>query len=522
MGFEWIADPTAWLGLATLVLLEIVLGIDNLVFIAILADKLPPAQRERARLLGLALALIMRLGLLLVASWIITLTEPLFTVLGAEISGRDIILIVGGAFLLFKATTELHERLEGGAGHGSANPVHAAFWQVIVQIIVLDAVFSLDSIITAVAMVQHLSLMFIAVIIAVAVMMLSSRMLMNFISRHPTVVILCLGFLLMIGFSLIVEGFGFHIPKAYLYAAIAFSVLIESFNQIGRWNVARRVTMMDRRDSTARAVLRLLGGRASDTDTAAEDVAVLANTPHDEIAFTSEERTMIERVLRLGERSVRSIMVPRPDVSWLDVDEPAGTVLDEIRDSSHSRYVVSRGAIDDVLGVVHTKDLLEQARNGAVDLQRALRAPLYVNENMPALKLLDLFKTSKTHMAVVLDEYGVMQGIATPVDILEAIAGELPDPGDNAAQSAAVQRDDGAWLLDGSLPIEEAERTLGISGMTDDADYATLAGFALHQLGHIPDTGENFVWNGWTFEVVALDGRRIAQVLVQKIEELAE
>ena len=220
MIFDWMSDPTAWLGLATLVILEIVLGIDNLVFIAILADKLPPAQRNRARMIGLTLAMVMRLGLLASIAWVVTLTAPLFTVLGAEISGRDLILILGGLFLLFKGTMELHERVEGSAGHDNGQKVqHAVFWQVILQIVVLDAVFSLDSVITAVGMVDDLSIMMIAVVLAMAVMMLASRPLMGFVARHPTVVILCLGLLLMIGFSLVAEGLGFHVPKGYLYAA---------------------------------------------------------------------------------------------------------------------------------------------------------------------------------------------------------------------------------------------------------------------------------------------------------------
>ncbi len=206
MLFDWMSDPTAWVGLATLIVLEIVLGIDNLVFIAILADKLPAQQRNRARMLGLTLALLMRLGLLASIAWVVTLTQPLFTVLGAEISGRDLILILGGLFLLFKGTMELHERVEGRAHATGGRQQYAVFWQVIAQIVVLDAVFSLDSVITAVGMVQDLSIMMTAVIIAMAVMMLASRPLMAFVGRHPTVVILCLGLLLMIGFSLVAEG----------------------------------------------------------------------------------------------------------------------------------------------------------------------------------------------------------------------------------------------------------------------------------------------------------------------------
>ena len=215
MIFEWMSDPAAWVGLATLVVLEIVLGIDNLVFIAILAEKLPPEQRNTGRIVGLILALVMRLILLASIAWVITLTQPMFYVLEHAFSGRDLILLFGGVFLLFKGTMELHERIEGTHAQKEENPVHAAFWMVIVQIVVLDAVFSLDSVITAVGMVKELSVMMIAVIIAVGIMLWASKPLMDIVNKHPTVVILCFGFLMMFGFSLIVECFGFHITKGY-------------------------------------------------------------------------------------------------------------------------------------------------------------------------------------------------------------------------------------------------------------------------------------------------------------------
>jgi predicted tellurium resistance membrane protein TerC len=236
MIFEWMSDPSAWVGLATLVILEVVLGIDNLVFIAVLSEKLPPEQRGKARVIGLMLALCMRMVLLASIAWIVTLDEPLFHILGHPFSGHNLILLFGGVFLLFKGTMELHERIEGKQHLKEENPVHAAFWVVIAQIVVLDAVFSLDSMITAVGMVKHLSVMMIAVVIAVGVMLWASKPLMDFVNKHPTVVILCLGFLMMIGFSLVVEGFNFHIPKGYLYASIGFSVLIEAINQVTRRN----------------------------------------------------------------------------------------------------------------------------------------------------------------------------------------------------------------------------------------------------------------------------------------------
>ncbi|HEX5765307.1 MAG TPA: TerC family protein, partial [Woeseiaceae bacterium] len=237
---EQLLDPTILLGLLTLIVLEVVLGIDNLIFIAILSDKLPEHQRDKARVVGLSLAMFMRLALLASISWLVSLTEPLFSVLGQSFSGRDLILLGGGLFLLFKATTELHERLEGGSHHSDGPKAHAAFGVVLAQIVALDAVFSLDSVITAVGMVDELWVMMAAVIIAIILMIIASKPLTRFVNAHPTVVVLCLAFLLMIGFSLIAEGFGMHIPKGYLYAAIGFSVLIEFLNQTARRNRAKR------------------------------------------------------------------------------------------------------------------------------------------------------------------------------------------------------------------------------------------------------------------------------------------
>lgn len=226
---EWLTNPDIWIALFTLTALEIVLGIDNIIFISILAGKLPEHQQATARRIGLGLAMIMRVLLLLSLAWIIRLTEPLFSVLAQEISGRDIILIAGGLFLLAKATYEIHDKLEGEEGHGSAR-VAANFAGVIVQILLLDIVFSLDSVITAVGMVDEVPVMIAAVVIAVGVMMVAAGAVSAFVDRHPTVKMLALSFLLLIGFSLLLEGFDQHIPKGYIYFAMGFSVFVEALN----------------------------------------------------------------------------------------------------------------------------------------------------------------------------------------------------------------------------------------------------------------------------------------------------
>jgi predicted tellurium resistance membrane protein TerC len=226
---EWLANPEMWIALATLTALEIVLGVDNVVFISILAGKLPPEDRGRARTIGLSLALVMRIALLFSLSWIIKLTAPLFVVLGEAISGRDLILIVGGLFLLAKSTHEIHDKLEGEEGHTSAK-VSATFASVIAQILILDAVFSLDSVITAVGMVDELAVMIAAVVIAIAFMLVFAGRISAFVERHPTVKMLALSFLLLIGMSLVAEGLDRHIPKGYIYFAMAFSIFVEMLN----------------------------------------------------------------------------------------------------------------------------------------------------------------------------------------------------------------------------------------------------------------------------------------------------
>lgn len=226
---DWLTDPQAWIAFATLLALEIVLGIDNIVFISILAGKLPAAQQARARTLGLALALLTRLALLFSLSWIIRLTAPLFVVWGHEISGRDLILILGGLFLLAKATHEIHQKLEGATGHASAR-VHASFASVIIQILLLDVVFSLDSVITAVGMVDDIWIMVSAVVVAVIVMLVFAGPVSNFVERHPTFKMLALSFLLLIGVTLVAEGWEQHIPKGYIYFAMAFSTFVEMLN----------------------------------------------------------------------------------------------------------------------------------------------------------------------------------------------------------------------------------------------------------------------------------------------------
>ncbi|WP_371972711.1 CNNM family cation transport protein YoaE [Lelliottia nimipressuralis] len=483
---EFLMDPSIWVGLLTLVVLEIVLGIDNLVFIAILADKLPPKQRDKARLIGLSLALIMRLALLSVISWMVTLTKPLFTVWDFTFSGRDLIMLVGGLFLLFKATTELHERLENRQhddGHGKG---YASFWVVVAQIVVLDAVFSLDAVITAVGMVNHLPVMMAAVVIAMAVMLLASKPLTRFVNEHPTVVVLCLSFLLMIGLSLVAEGFGFHIPKGYLYAAIGFSIIIELFNQIARRNFIKQQSNQPLRARTADAILRLMGGRRQ-TNVQPEN----ANgnpVPVPEGAFVEEERYMINGVLSLASRSLRGIMTPRGEISWVDANLSVDEIRQQLLSSPHSLFPVCRGELDEIIGVVRAKELLVALEEGVnVEAIAAASPAIVVPETLDPINLLGVLRRARGSFVIVTNEFGVVQGLVTPLDVLEAIAGEFPD----ADETPEIVADGDGWLVKGTTDLHALQHTLGLDNViNDEEDIATVAGLVIAVNGQIPRVGD--------------------------------
>lgn len=517
---EWIADPTAWLGLLTLVVLEIVLGIDNLVFIAILADKLPPEQRDRARLIGLSLAMLMRLGLLASIAWLVTLTAPLFEVFEHAFSGRDLIMLFGGVFLLFKATMELHERLEGRSHQVAGSRTYARFWPVVAQIIVLDAVFSLDAVITAVGMVEHLPVMMIAVVISMALMMLASKPLTAFVNARPTVIMLCLGFLMMIGFSLTAEGFGFHIPKGYLYAAIGFSILIEFFNQLAR---ARRKRSLQGqrglRERTAHAVMRLLGGKVQADEVGDEIADMLEGASGEAALFDRRERVMISGVLNLAEQSIQTAMTPRMEVDRIDLDDPLEKIHQALLDSPHSRLLVSRGAAaDEPLGYIHKKELFKELLKGtAPDIESLVRQPINLPDSASVLSALEQMRQASTHVAFVVNEFGGFEGLLTLTDILEAIAGELPDASEMDGPDIEAL-EDGGYRVSGALNLAVLRERLGFRAWPTD-DYQTLAGLVMSLLDRLPLIGDRVEHAGWQLVVTEVKERRIAKMTLRPLPQ---
>lgn len=277
-------------------------------------------------------------------------------------------------------------------------------------------------------------------------------------------------------------------------------------------------------DVSSRLVLAALGQSGTrDQTVTEEEVKTLIAEGTEHGVFEPAERLMIEGVLRLSDRTVRSIMTPRPDVAWIDIDDPPDAVAREIAESGYSRFPVCRGDVDEVQGIVSAKDLLDQALHGKpFDLRAVLADALVVHDGTRVMRLLELFRQASAHIAVVVDEYGSVEGLVTVTDILEAIAGEFPEEGEESDRNI-VRRDDGSWLVDGMAPVEEVALALGLPDMTEEeGDFHTIAGFVLHRLGHLPVAAESFAWNGIRFEVVDMDGRRIDKILISRPVPAAE
>lgn len=451
-------------------------------------------------------------------SWLITLTEPIVSYGTFDLSLRDLILIVGGFFLLLKATLELHERLEGKLETSTSSKVYAGFAAVVAQIVILDAVFSFDAVITAVGMVEHLEVMMAAVIVAMAVMVLAAKALTDFVGRHPTVVILCLSFLLMIGFSLIVEGLGFHIPKGYLYAAIGFSIVIEAFNQFMQRNRSKYENAIPLRDRTADNILRLMGGTSATHDK--EGLLADDNTVQS-VPFAEEERYMISGVLALGERDVETIMTPRSEVSWVNIASNSDEIRQQVLATPHSLLPICQGQLNKVLGVVRAKDILSVLDSQPDDIQLALQPlltkqqPVFVSDTIDNLRLINLLKNARGNLAMVIDEYGQVAGLVTPLDLFEAIAGEFPDED----ETLEFVKQEEHWIAEGTISLHQLRLELNEPTLFIDVEQLTLGGYINFRLDGIAQVNEQVSSEGYLFTVLETLSSRILLVKIEKQDQ---
>ncbi|WP_343183874.1 TerC family protein [Buchnera aphidicola (Ceratovacuna keduensis)] len=515
---EIILDPSNWAGLLTLIILEVTLGIDNLLFITIISNKLPPYQRDKARIIGLSIALCIRLILLFLVSWITTLNNTIIQIKNFNFSSKDIILFLGGLFLLFKAITELNERLDHKKNIKIENKIYNSFWFVILQIVLLDVIFSLDSVITSLGVVNKLSMMILSMIIAMIIMLYAAKIITKFINKHPTIVLLCISFLLMIGLSLIAESTGFFIPKGYLYTAVVFSTLIELFNQIAKRNFIKYQSSMPMRKRLAEIVIKLMSKNHKKKLIKKEKFKknnYISNYKRENEEFKDEERYMMHGVLTLALRSIRSIMTPRGEISWVNSEHKNSKIRSKLLKSPHSLFPVCKGELDKIIGIVRAKEMLIALEKKINILNFSSKTkPIIIPDTLDPINLLKILRKSKGNFVIVTNEFGVIQGLITPLDVLEAIAGEFPD----ADETPDVIEEKNSWLVKGNTDLHSLEQLLNVNKLVDkEKKCASLAGLLISNTGNIPNIGETIKINNLEFTILKSNRYKIKLVRIKKI-----
>ncbi len=514
---EFLSTPALWAGLIILTAIEIVLAMDNLALSDVLAGKLPEGLRGRARVAGLLAALLVRVGLLCLFWRLLGLSEPLFTAGGFVFSPRSGLLLCAGIFLVTKATRGLHERLEGGFPVEDTPSDKTGFWYITAQIAALDAIFSLDAVAAALGLMDSLGLMITALVVAAPAAVLLKKRLPDLMHRRPTIQILCLDYLMLVGLVLVADAAGFHIPKGYIYAIIGFSMLVECGRQILDRRRDLRLGRRTLRLRTAGAVLRFLGSSTTfykQSGRAPEQTLGGADLSH-------EAREMLYGVLTMGERHIRSIMTPRPEITWVDMDDTPAEIRGTVRQSPHSVYPVRRSSTDEVLGVVYGKDLMAVLPEaGEFNLSGIMHPPIFVQDSVGILRVMEVLRDTRAKMALITEEYGSVVGLVTPLDILEVIAGDFPEVDENPD---FAPDGDNAWKVGGGIDMHRLEMLLDTDLLhADSGDYVTLGGYLMHSLGRLPRPGDTLEKDNIRFEVLEARDRKadLVRVLKKRPEDL--
>lgn len=510
---EWLLEPSLWAGLATLIAFEVVLGLESLAFVASLTERLPPRQHKRARLIGLSLALLLRLALLALIVWAIRLEQPLFPVGEHWATSRHFLLMLGGIFLVAKSVLDLAVRLETESPSLPPLRTHGGLGVVIAQIVILEAAFSFDTIFVAIGLTDSLAVMVVAMVVAFFVQQLGASPLLQWLQAHPIVITLAQALLLVVGFALMAEGLGLWVPTPLIYAITALAALVALAQH--RWPMPTAVheSRHRLRARTAESILSLLG-KPADDDPQPSSERVPEST---DTGFEVEERNMVSGVLNLVERSVHSIMTPRGDISWIDLHDDPQQIQERLLETPHNFFPVCRGQLDEVVGLGRARDLLADILTTGKIQTESLREPLIVHESIRMLSLMDTLKRSRGQVVLVTDEFGAIEGLVTPIDVFEAIAGEFPDEDE---QPDILAESDESWRVAGAADLLHLEQELGISGLVND-DYATLGGFLLSHFDQLPEAGQVFESSahGLRFEVLEVKDRRIGDVRITRLTD---
>jgi CBS domain containing-hemolysin-like protein len=512
---EGLLNPAIWLGFLALVAIELVLAVGHVAYAVKISDSLAPQARARAQALGLLSALLIRLVLLASVVWLIQFTTPFLTVGAFGLSIRDAVLISGGLYILLRATLAIYERAEAALTDDRDERLTSRHGMVVLQIALLSIGFTVDMATIAIGLVESLTVMISAAVVASMLSLLLQAHLIRWVSAYPAVTLLCFGFLLILGFSMVIRGFGAVVPEGLLLLVLAFLILVAWFLHGAYPRAAVAQSRLPIRERTVQAVARLLG--KNHTLSPVTSLTPLAESDEDRL-YEVEERNMVSGVLTLAERSVHSIMTPRTEISWVNLDDDPENIKIQLEEEPHSYFPVCRGSLDDVVGIGRAKRMVADILTHGHIRQKRLRDPIIIHDTITISRLLDTLKRAKGQLVLVADEFGTLQGLVTPIDVFEAIAGEFPDEDETPD---IVSDGENRWRMDGATDLHQLEQVLDTTGFVDEDDeYTTLAGYLLNYFGQLPKLGDICEHKRpeaiFTFEVVRIEGRRIALVNVAK------
>jgi CBS domain containing-hemolysin-like protein len=512
---DGLLNPAIWLGFLALVALELVLAVGHVAHAVKLSESLAPQARAKAPALGLLSALLIRLALLVSGVWLTQFTTPFLNVGAFGLSLKDAILIVGGFYLLFRATLAIYERTEAALARNQEERQPSRPSMVVLQIALLSIFFTVDMATVAIGLVENLAVMISAAVVASLLSLLLQTRLIRWVSAYPAVVLLCFGFMLILGFSMVIRGFGVALPGGLLLLVLLFLVLVAWFLHVAYPRAAVAQSQLPIRERTVQAVARLLGKNF--TQGPAKGPTPSTESTEDR-SFEVEERNMVSGVLTLAERSVHSIMTPRTEISWVNLDDDPENIKTQLEEEPHSYFPVCRGSLDEVVGIGRAKRMVADILTHGHIRQKRLREPIIIHDTITISRLLDTLKRSKGQLVLVADEFGTLQGLVTPIDVFEAIAGEFPDEDETPD---IVSDGEDRWRMDGATDLHQLEQVLDTTGFVDEDDeYTTLAGYLLNYFGQLPKLGDICEHKRpeaiFTFEVVRIEGRRIALVNVAK------
>ncbi|VFP88356.1 UPF0053 inner membrane protein YoaE [Buchnera aphidicola (Cinara piceae)] len=501
-------DPSAIAGFFTLMFLEIILGIDNIIFISILSKKLPHNQRNKARYTGLILALFMRFGLLIITSFLVNLKNPIFINKFFVFSIKEIILLIGGIFLFIKTIFELFNYVNIIVKKNKKNIRKSSFWCIVTEIVILDAILSIDSVMTAIGMIQNLSIIISAVIISTIFMIFLSNLFIKFINSQKKIIVLCLCLLLIISLNLIIESLGFYIPKEYLYISIGFYLFVETINQIRKRNKIKQKQKEPLRKKIYNIIYRIINNKKENQINKKKDLFLIEkedkiynyiNNKNNINKIENQEIKILINILKFNNNKIQNIIIPQEKIIWINITENYESIKNKLLHISHNMILICENELNEIIGVVPKKKLLRIIKNNEDIYNFSIKYPPFIiPDTINTINLLHLLRYCKNNCIIVSNESGIVIGLIKPKDIFNIIVGKFLDK----KNTPKVIINDKNWIVTGSMNLNNLKKILNITTLNNSSNCISIADFLIKNNKNIPKTGTTIYSKPYYFYII--------------------